>query len=132
MPVVAALAVTVTPAASADVATAPPYIATARWVSYGGLPTLRIYPTNAGREVAGELGKTPVQTGEAWREVLSMAPDADTPGMRAQFVCHWNFAEFAQPGKTSWDLEPWRPAVDDNTMVLAGCNPGGAERNQAG
>ena len=48
--------------------------------------------------------------------------------MRAQFLCHWNFAEFAEPGKTSWDLEPWRPAVDDSQMLLAGCNPGGAER----
>jgi hypothetical protein len=47
--------------------------------------------------------------------------------MRAQFVCHWNYAELAQPGKTSWNLEVWRPTVDDNTMVVSGCNPGGAE-----
>lgn len=96
------------------------------WVSYSGLPTLRVYPTAAGREVAGEMAKTTTQTEEAWGEVLAQAPDADAPGMRAQFLCHWRFAEFAQPGKTSWDLEPWRPAVDDNTMLLAGCNPGGA------
>lgn len=115
------------PTASADAA-APPYIEQARWVSYGGLPTLRVYPTVAGREVAGELSKTGVQTAEAWHEVLTLASDADTPGMRAQFVCHWDFAEFAQPGKTSWDLEPWRPAVDDNAMMLTGCNPGGAEK----
>jgi hypothetical protein len=120
------------PAAAADSpasnAPAPPYIDHARWVSYGGLPTLRIYPTSAGRAVAGEFGKLATETGEAWHEVLAMTPDADTPGMRAQFLCHWNFAEFAQPGKTSWDLEPWRPAVDDNTMLLTGCNPGGAEK----
>ena len=24
-------------------------------------------------------------------------------------MCHWQFAEFAEPGKTSWNLEPWRP-----------------------
>jgi len=126
--VVASLALVPAPTASADMAASPPYIDHARWVSYGGLPTLRIYPTTAGREVAGEIGKTSVETGEAWHEVLSLAPDADTPGMRAQFICHWNFAELAQPGKTSWDLEPWRPAVDDNTMLLAGCNPGGAEK----
>ena len=59
--------------------------------------------------------------------MLNHAPDADTPGMRAQFLCHWNFAEFAEPGKPSWDLEPWRPDVDDGVMVLAGCNPGGPE-----
>ena len=63
---------------------------------------------------------------EAWAEVLALSPDADTPGMRAQFVCHWQFAEFAQPGKTSWNLEPWRPVVDDAEMVASGCNPGGA------
>ena len=117
-----------TPIASADPATPPPYIDRVTWVSYGDLPTLRVYPTAAGREVAGEMAKTTTQTEEAWGEVLAQAPDADTPGMRAQFLCHWRFAEFAQPGKTSWDLEPWRPAVDDNTMLLAGCNPGGAEK----
>ena len=47
--------------------------------------------------------------------------------MRAQFVCHWRFAEIAEPGKTSWNLEPWRPVVDDQAMVDAGCNPGGGE-----
>lgn len=124
----AALAVSLAPAASADTATSTPYIDHTRWISYSGLPTLRIYPTTAGRSIAGEFGKTVDQTAQAWREVLALAPDADTPGMRAQFTCHWNFAEFAQPGKTSWDLEPWRPAVDDNTMILAGCNPGGAEK----
>jgi hypothetical protein len=77
--------------------------------------------------VAGDFGKTEAATEQAWREVLALAAGADTAGMRAQFVCHWNFAEFAEPGKTSWDLEPWRPAVTGSTMVLAGCNPGGAE-----
>ena len=33
--------------------------------------------------------------------------------MRAQFLCHWQLAEFAEPGKTSWNLEPWRPGVDE-------------------
>ena len=116
------------PVASADPTTPPPYIDRVTWVSYSGLPTLRVYPTAAGRQVAGEMAKTASQTEEAWGEVLAQAPDADTPGMRSQFLCHWRFAEFAQPGKTSWDLEPWRPAVDDNTMLLAGCNPGGSEK----
>lgn len=115
--------------AAADDGGAPPlYIDTVQWVTHGGLPTLRVYPTAAGREVAGSWAKTPAQTDEAWGEVLALAPDADTAGMRAQFLCHWRFAEFAQPGKTSWDLEPWRPAVEASAMALAGCNPGGAER----
>ena len=114
--------------AGADAGIPGPYIDQVRWVSYDGLPTLRVYPTPAGRDLAGELGKTAAQTDQAWKEVLASAPGADTPGMRAQFLCHWNFAEFAAPGKTSWDLEPWRPPVDADTMVLTGCNPGGAER----
>jgi hypothetical protein len=116
------------PVASADAGTPPPYIDSVRWVSYDGLPTLRVYPTSAGREVAGAFGKTAAQSSEAWAEVLALAPDADTASIRSQFLCPWRFAEFAEPGKTSWDLESWRPAVDDNTMVLAGCNPGGAEK----
>jgi hypothetical protein len=59
--------------------------------------------------------------------VLAQSPDADTPGMREQFMCHWTYAEFAQPGKSSWNLEPWRPEVDEDTMVGTGCNPGGTE-----
>lgn len=115
--------------ASADTMPGPPYISSASWQRYGaGLTSLRVFPTAAGRAVAGDFAKSPAQGDEAWSEVLALAPDANTPGMRAQFICHWNFAEFAEPGKTSWDLEPWRPPVDDNTMVLTGCNPGGADK----
>lgn len=125
----AALCWAVAPAlAWADAGTPPPYIDTVRWVSYDGLPTLRVYPTSAGRAVAGDFGKTPAQTNAAWAEVVALAPDADTATIRSQFLCHWRFAEFAEPGKRSWDLEAWRPAVDESTMVLAGCNPGGDEK----
>ena len=67
------------------------------------------------------------QADEAWAEVLTLSPDADIPGMQDQFVCHWQFAELAEPGKISWNLEPWRPEVDDEAMVAAGCNPGGTQ-----
>ena len=59
--------------------------------------------------------------------MLTLSPDADMPGMKAQFLCHWHFAEFAEPGKVSWNLEPWRNVVSDQQMVAAGCNPGGTE-----
>jgi Protein of unknown function (DUF2599) len=59
--------------------------------------------------------------------VLALSPRADTPGMREQFVCHWELAEYGQPGKPSWNLEPWRPVVSDSQMIESGCNPGGAE-----
>jgi hypothetical protein len=56
---------------------------------------------------------------------------AAPPSMRAQFVCHRQFAELVKPGKTSWNLEPWRPVVDESEMLRTGCNPGGPE-NPAG
>jgi hypothetical protein len=113
--------------ASADTTPSPPFVDHTEWQHWGDLVSLRVYPSAAGREAAGQLVKPPWEADEAWGEVLAMAPDADTPGMRQQFVCHFRFAEVAQPGKTSWNLEPWRPVVDDNAMTAAGCNPGGSE-----
>ena len=72
-------------------------------------------------------GASVASVDEAWAEVLVLSPDADTAGMRAQFVCHWQFAELVQPGKASWNLEPWRPVVNDAEMFATGCNPGGPE-----
>ena len=104
----------------------PPFIDHTQWSQWGRLTSLRVYPTSSGRLTSRQPGAVAAGD-EAWSEVLRMAPDADTPGMRAQFLCHWQFAEMAQPGKTSWNLEPWRPVVDDTEMVATGCNPGGPE-----
>ncbi|OBJ48210.1 DUF2599 domain-containing protein [Mycobacterium sp. 1423905.2] len=105
---------------------APPYVDHTEWVQWGRLTSLRVYPTQSGRLAARQEGAGPAAD-EAWAEVLAQSPNADTAGMRAQFLCHWQFAEVAQPGKTSWNLEPWRPVVNDAQMVAAGCNPGGSE-----
>lgn len=127
-PLLAALTTQGTALADPVATPAPPYIDQTQWTSYGSNRTsLLVYPTAAGRDLAGQLGKTAAQTSEAWSEVIKLAPKANTPSMRAQFVCHWRFSEFANPGKASWNLEPWRPVVDDNTMILSGCNPGGSE-----
>ncbi|MEU0539803.1 DUF2599 domain-containing protein [Nocardia sp. NPDC005978] len=84
---------------------------------------LLVFPTQAGRKdtfpTAGE---------RAWQEVLGLSPDADTPGMRDQFICHWEWARVVAPNKTSWNLEPWRPAVGYQETVNTLCNPGGPER----
>ena len=61
--------------------------------------------------------------------MLALAPDADTARMRAQFLCHLQFAVLGRPGQVSWILEPWRPVVDDSEMVACGCNPGGPEES---
>ncbi|WP_209305868.1 DUF2599 domain-containing protein [Mycobacterium sp. PS03-16] len=114
------------PAANAQPAPPPPYVDHVEWAKWGDLSSLRVYPTAAGRAAAGQVGTT-AQADHAWAEVLAASPDADLPGLRAQFDCHWEWAEFAEPGKTSWNLEPWRPQVDVAQLLAAGCNPGGTE-----
>lgn len=111
--------------ASAD-PVSPPYIDHTSWAHWGDMSSLRVYPTPNGR-AASQSPDTAAAADEAWGEVLADAPDADMDGMRAQFLCHWNYAEFLEPGKTSWNLEPWRPVVDETQMVASGCNPGGSE-----
>ena len=114
------------PANPSGPAYAPPFIDHTEWTQWQGLTSLRVFPTPAGR-MAARVPGTAGLADEAWTEVLTLSPDADTPGMRAQFVCHWQFAELAQPGKASWNLEPWRPVVDDAEMFASRCNPGGPE-----
>jgi hypothetical protein len=113
------------PAAGADSDPAPPYVDHVEWAKFGDLSSLRVYPTAAGREAS--LVATVNTEAAAWQEVLALSPDADMPGMYAQFICHWELAELGHPGKISWNLEPWRPEVDDNTLVATRCNPGGTE-----
>jgi len=105
----------------------PPFVDHTQWTQWGhNLTSLRVYPTPSGR-AASRVPGAAAAADEAWAEVLALSPDGDTAGMRAQFICHWQFAELAQPGKTSWNLEPWRPVVDDAEMFASGCNPGGSE-----
>ncbi len=122
-----ALVITAAPTASAaPVAAPPPYVDHVTWAKWGDLSSLRVYPTDSGRDVSGRPA-TATQADEAWAEVLALASDAAIPGMREQFICHWRFAELFEPGKTSWNLEPWRPEVTDEQMMSTGCNPGGTE-----
>lgn len=83
--------------------------------------TLRVYPTPLGRTY-----EAPDGADIAWAEVLALAPDAQTPGMRMQFDCHWYGRVFI-PNKPSWNLEPWRPQVGEALMTVSQCNPGGPE-----
>ena len=114
-----------TPATGSTSATptaVPPFVARVQWVRGSGGRSLQIFPTASGRAAQGTLDDD-----EAWREVLRLAPDADQPGMRAQFDCHWTFARLVDPDKTSWNIEPWRPVVTDRQMVDARCNQGAPE-----
>ena len=106
----------------------PPFVDHTEWAQWAQGPSLRVYPTPSGRAASRQAGSA-TDADEAWNEVLARSPDANTAGMRAQFLCHWVWAELARPGKVSWNLEPWRPVVDDSTMLSTGCNPGGAEES---
>jgi hypothetical protein len=119
-----AAALTLSPIATAEPAT--PFVDHVEWAKWGDLSSLRVYPTDAARQLARQPGTT-TAADEAWAQVLALSPDADIAGMREQFLCHWTFAEFAEPGKTSWNLEPWRPEVPPDQMAMSGCNPGGTE-----
>lgn len=99
----------------------PQLIAETHWDTTPEGKTLRIYPTELGRWYAGPDGEE-----LAWEQVVALAPDAQTPGMRMQFECHW-YGRGAIPNKPSWNIEPWRPVVDDAVMMFSGCNPGGPE-----
>ena len=114
------------PVASADPVPGPPYVDHVEWATSVGKSSLRVYPTEAAR-LASRQPRTDPQADEAWAEVLTLSPDADSPGMKAQFLCHWHFAELFDPGKVSWNLEPWRSEVSAEEMIATGCNPGGPE-----
>ena len=90
------------------------------WVGTPDGPSLHVFPSQAGRDAPAD------QQGAEWSEVLRLAPEAGTPGMREQFDCHQSFAK----NKESWNLEPWRPQVDMMEMLSSACNPGKRERPQ--
>lgn len=99
------------------------YIERTEWTRVGDQVSLRVYPTEAGRRASAGF----FDSDGGWAQVLALSPDADKPGMREQFVCHWRFAELVEPGKVSWNLEPWRPIVNGASMIESRCNPGAAE-----
>lgn len=96
-----------------------PLIDHVQWTDDSDGRRLHVYPTPAGR-----ADQFPTAQDRAWGEVLAAAPDADTPGMYDQFLCHWQYARVVAPNKPSWNLEPWRPAVGYQATVAAACNPG--------
>lgn len=100
----------------------PPFIDHVNWTQTSIGPSLQVFPTPAGRSTVDDAAMR-----LAWREVLQFTPSADTPTMKAQFDCHWNFARAFEPAKPSWNLEPWRPVVSDDEMIATRCNPGGPE-----
>lgn len=101
---------------------APPFVESATWGDSDYGETLLVAPSVSGRQAWGAD-----DAATAWREVLALVPEADTPGMWEQFDCHWTWARLLEPGKPTWNIEPWRPDVSPERMLAEGCNPGGPE-----
>ena len=85
----------------------------ADWGEREGGRSLAVRPTAWAR--AGGLA---AQEG-VWAAVVAQEPEADTNGMRDQFLCH----ALGAPDKESWNLEPWRPDVGSFATLAARCNP---------
>lgn len=99
-------------------AAASDLIESATWIEVDGQSSLEIVPTQELRDCRALAGPD-----AGWSDLLETVPDADSPGMQDQYLCHVRFAPF----KDVWHIEPWRPVVSESAMALAACNPGGPD-----
>lgn len=83
------------------------------WGEREGGRSLAVDPT-AWARAAGQAGQELV-----WAQVVAAEPEADTPTMHDQLVCH----AVGAPDKATWNLEPWRPDVGLLATMSARCNP---------
>lgn len=83
------------------------------WGEREGGRSLAVEPTDWTRD-AGQAGWA-----LAWSQVVAAEPEADSPGMYDQLVCH----AIGAPDKATWNLEPWRPDVGLVAVMAARCNP---------
>ncbi|MCO7275335.1 MULTISPECIES: DUF2599 domain-containing protein [Cellulosimicrobium] len=83
------------------------------WGEREGGRSLAVDPT-AWARAAGQAGQELV-----WAQVVAAEPEADTPTMHDQLVCH----AVGAPDKATWNLEPWRPDVGLLATMAARCNP---------
>ncbi|MBM7818467.1 hypothetical protein JOE63_000944 [Cellulosimicrobium cellulans] len=88
-------------------------VRSADWGEREGGRSLAVDAT-AWARAAGRAGQELV-----WAQVLAAEPEADTPTMHDQLVCH----AVGAPDKATWNLEPWRPDVGLLATMAARCNP---------
>lgn len=92
----------------------PKLIASVRITTENGTPRYHVRPTRAGRKAVGNW------LDEAWKQAVRKGVP-DRSGLRQQFMCHP--LSIVARGKSTWDLESWRPTVGLGNTMLAGCNP---------
>lgn len=91
----------------------------ASWGTAEGGRSLQVSPTDELRGCGGALARWE-DPPPGWAAVVALAgPEADSPAMEQQYACHLRFAR----EKSTWNLEPWRPEVDDETLLHTLCNP---------
>lgn len=83
------------------------------WGDHDGGRSLAVDPS-AWARAAGVAGWT-----TTWSALTTDHPDANTPGMHDQLVCH----ALGAPDKPTWNLEPWRTDVGLPATIAAACNP---------
>jgi hypothetical protein len=88
-------------------------IASTDWGEREGGRSVAVEPTAWTRD-AGQAGAA-----TAWAQLVDAEPEADSPGMYDQLVCH----AIGAPDKARWNLEPWRPDVGLVAVMAARCNP---------
>lgn len=87
------------------------------WTEAEGGRSLEVTPSAWAR--TGTLGAQQA----LWSQLVADQPDAGTPTMHEQLLCH----VLGAAGKSTWNLEPWRPQVDALTMLRTRCNPTAAD-----
>lgn len=85
------------------------------WTS--SMTTLQVFPTDCGRNapIAARWA--------ALAEVQTKTPGTreDSSSMKDQLLCHFD-ARIYDPGKTSWNIDTFRPYILYTRLVLARCN----------
>jgi hypothetical protein len=92
-------------------------VVSATWGEAEGGRSLEITPSEWAR-----TGTLAAQQG-LWTQLVAQHPDANSPTMHEQLLCH----VLGAAGKSTWHIEPWRPQVDALTMLRTRCNPTAAD-----
>ena len=101
------------PNANAPAEATEPALITATWGEHDGGRSLAVEPAQWVRNAE------PIAFDALWDELVAAVPEADTPAMRDQLLCHM----IGAPAKATWNLEPWRPDVGLIEVMRARCNP---------
>lgn len=92
-------------------------VVTATWGVAEGGRSLEVTPSEWAR--SGTLAAQQA----LWSQLVAQHPDANSPTMHEQLLCH----VLGAAGKSTWHIEPWRPQVDALTMLRTRCNPTAAD-----